>query len=86
MVVLWLMLNIVDWGTSVVYGNEWNPLLKQMTASVLLSYKIIGALLVVAGLIYFARLYLLKWMVLGMFVIVLWNIVNILLRRIILPA
>jgi len=78
-IALWLGLNIMDLTTTLAAlgqgVGEANPIMNNMEVTELVAYKIIVPFLVVMLLVQLDRLPLLKWLCLGMGLVVIWNLV-----------
>jgi len=76
-IAMWLLLNIADWFIT-PFGKEINPIIRYLDPSTFLLYKTILPILVVVLLAVWGRLGLIKWLNIGMGVVVVWNAVVIL--------
>ena len=78
-IALWLGLNIMDLMTTLAAlgqgVGEANPIMNNMEVTELVAYKIIVPFIVVMLLVQLDRLPLLKWLCLGMGLVVIWNLV-----------
>ena len=82
MIRLWLVLNVADLIVTLVAlergCSEVNPMMSGLGAIELVAYKLGLTLLVVALLVRIRRLYLLRWLNVGIALVVVWNAVWIL--------
>src|SRR3989304_7181965 len=77
-IIIWLLLNIADWFTTVIYGQEdMNPIISKMTPLGLLFYKLLLPLIVIGFLAVVHKLKLLKVINILFGLVVIWNISQI---------
>ena len=77
-IVLWLFLNVADWGVTVAFMGkgvgELNPIIAWLNPDAFLIYKLLIPVAVLVGLYRWDRLHLLKPLNLIMCVVVLWGV------------
>jgi len=74
-IVAWCLVNLADWASSLsLIIEEANPIMRVMSPPTFLVYKIVMPVIIVAILIPLRKLHLVKWLVLGIAIVVIWNV------------